>query len=223
MSRQQVLVIGLGQFGMALAQALARQGAEVIAVDQRQERVQAAAETIDEVVVLDAMDEAALARLRPAARDLCVCAIGGEHREGSIVVTALLHQMGAPRIVARATDPMHERILALVGAHEILNPERIVGEQLATRLANRGVHSVLPLGEDLAIVEVSPPPPALGRTLAELALPRRHQLNVLAVRRTQAGGGARLLLPSAELRLASGDVLVVAGPRGAAEAYAGEA
>jgi len=219
MSRQQVLIVGLGQFGMALGQALSRLDTEVIAVDKDPERIQQAARFAAEAVVMNAMDERALASLRPRSRDLCVCAIGEEHREASIVVTAVLKQAGARRVVSRTTDAMHERILKLVGADEVVNPERMMGEMLAGRLAADGVRSIVSLGDGLSVAEVEAPGAAIGRTLAELQLPRRHHLNVLAVRRTD-DKERRLVIPSAELVVAEGDVLVLSGPPGAARAFA---
>lgn len=205
---RQALVIGLGQFGMALAQALVNNQVEVLAVDQRSERVQVAAALVTDAVQLDATDEAQLAEIAPGSRDLAVVAIGDDSREASIIVTALLRQMGAPRIIARATDPLHERILSLVGAHEVVNPERNYGERLAARLAYRGVLDVLPLGDDLIITELIAPSQLAGRTLSELQLPRRFHVNVVALRRDGVVG-SQLVLPTAETRVKSGDIMVI--------------
>lgn len=220
MARQQVLLIGLGQFGMALGRALAAVDTEVIAVDLDPDRVELAAAFAAEAVVMNAMEERELSRLRPRTRDLCVCAIGEEHREASIVVTALLKQAGARRVVARTTDAMHERILKLVGADEVVNPERMMGQQLAGRLATAGVLSLVRLGDGLVVGEVEVPAAVVGRSLVELRLPHRHQLNVLAVRRLDADGVRHLVRPSAELTFVADDVLVVAGPPGSAGAFA---
>jgi trk system potassium uptake protein TrkA len=221
MSRQQALIIGLGQFGMALAKALERHGTEVVAVDRRPERVQLAAAFATEAITMDATDEAEFARLRPSTKDICVCAIGEESREASIVVSAMLRQMGARRLIARATSEVHERILHLVGAHEVINPERILGERLAARFSYSGVLDVLPLGDDLVITELTPPAATLGRTLSQLQLPRNYQLTVLALRRSVDGKG-KVLLPNAEMTVQSGDVLVVVGPEGATRRFAEE-
>jgi len=220
MGRQQALIVGLGQFGMALARALVGKDEEVLAVDVREDRVQIAATFATEALTMDAMDEAELARLHPEARDLCVCAIGDESRGASIIVTAMLRQMGAKRLVARASDEIHERILHLVGAHEVLNPERILGERLVDRLSVRGVLDEVPLGDDLRITELAAPPALRGRSLVELRLPHTAQLTVLAIRRTR-GEEARVLLPSASMRIEAGDVLVVVGPVGAARRFVG--
>jgi trk system potassium uptake protein TrkA len=218
MSVQQALIIGLGQFGMALSHSLARHGTEVVAVDRRPERVHLASAFATEALAIDAMDEGELARLRPATRDFCVCAIGDESREASIVVTAMLRQMGSRRVIARATDEMHERILHLVGAHEVFNPERTLGERLAARFAYPGVLDVIPLGDDLVITELTPPTSALGRTLVHLRLPKTYQLTVLAIRRSVNGKG-QVLLPHPDLRVDAGDVMVLVGPEGAARRF----
>jgi trk system potassium uptake protein TrkA len=212
--RKQALVIGLGQFGLSLSRALTDRGVDVFAVDRNPSLVELAADFAAEAVVFDAIDEEALARSAPQRRDVCVVAIGNEAREGSILVTALLRQMGAPRVVARATDDLHERILKLVGAHEVVNPERAFGERLATRLAYAGVLEQAPLGDDLAITELRTPTAMVGRTLLDLKLPRRFGVTVVAVRRSQDGRG-KLLIPRPDEPLQTEDILVVVAPPGA--------
>jgi len=200
------LIIGLGQFGMALARRLGELGVEVLAIDRHEQLVQQASSFVTEAVCFDASDERSLARADPARRDLCVCAIGNEAREAAIIVTALLRQMGAPRIVARAPDDLTERILRLVGAHEIVNPERAFGERLANRLVWRNIVEELPLGNDLMITEVHPPPALVGRSLAQLRLLERFAVNVVALR-TVAGGAT--IKPDPERPLAGDDILVL--------------
>jgi trk system potassium uptake protein len=210
--KKQAIVIGLGQFGMSLSRALSERGMEVMAIDLDEERVRTASSFAASAVAFDATDEAALGRSAPERRDVAVCAIGDEAREASIICTALLRQMGAPYVVARATDAMHERILRLVGAHEVVNPERAFGERLATRLLYTGVIDEVPLGDDLIITELEVPSAFVGRSLLELALPKKHQLTVVAIRRKTEPG---ITLPSPGAKLDKDDVLVVVAPPGA--------
>ena len=209
---KQAIVVGLGQFGMALATSLAEKGVEVLAVDTDEDHVRVAAPLVAEALRLDGTDEQALARTLPDQRDVCVCAIGNEARESSIIATALLRQLGAKRLVARAVDPLHERILRLVGAHEIVNPERAFGERLATRLLYADVVDEILLGRDLVLTELHPPGAFVGRTLAELQLPNRFEVTVVGVRRPDRD---TVDLPTATRRLAEDDLLlVVARPGG---------
>lgn len=207
--RQQALVIGLGQFGMALARSLTEHHVEVIAVDRRQDRVQAAAAFVSEALRIDGAEEAQIQRLAPEKRDVAICAIGDDGRESSILVTALLREFGAPRVIARATDPLHEKILFQVGAHEVVNPERDFGTRLAMRLSYRGILDVLPLGHDLVVTEFRAPEAFVGRGLADLNLRERFGATVVAIQRTEPDGTERTVLPDAHSPLEKGDVLLM--------------
>ena len=214
MSRQ-FLIIGLGQFGSSLARALAHHGNEVIVADSDAGRVAELAPHVADAVVVDGTDEVVLARLGPAQRDVCVCAIGGDSRESSIITTALLRQLGARRVLARAADTVHARILALVGAHEVVNPEEDFGERLAIRLAWRHVINVLPLGGDLVLTEIVAPESFWGRTLAELELRRRFGVTVSAVRR-EGPAGVVVGIPDPHQPFLRGDALMLVSAEGAA-------
>lgn len=206
--QQQILVIGLGEFGMALARAVAAQGAEVLAVDRKQPLVDAAAAFVAEAACFDATDEDRLSEAAPQHRDVCVCAIGAESREKAIMVTALLRQMGARRVIARAADETLERILRLVGAHEVVNPERAFGRRLASRLTHHGVVDEMPLGDELVITELEAPPFTVGRNLIELELPRRFGVTVVAIR-SGKNGATSVRLPDPSERIGEADLLVV--------------
>ena len=203
---QQIMIVGLGQFGMSLARTLSEKGAEVLAIDVRKDLVEEAAGFVTEALVMDATDEQQLSRLQPAKRDVVVCAIGEESRESSIVCTALLRQMGAPLVIARANQQMHERILRLVGAHQVINPEKEFGKRFAQRLIYRDVFPQTTLGDDLQLNEIRVQPGMVGKSLVDLALPKRFAVMVAAIRRSQDG---RLVQPSPGEALKEGDHLVI--------------
>lgn len=212
MARKQALVIGLGQFGMALSKSLSTQGVEVFAVDQSEERIRAASDFVAIARCFDATDERELARTAPERRDVAVCSMGNESREGSIICTALLRQLGARRIVARAIDPLHERILRLVGAHEVVNPELEFGSRMALRLLYAGIVDEVPIGDDLVLTEFEAPTTMVGHSLIDLALPKRHQINVVALR---TKGSPNVTTPNPREPLRAGDLLLVVSPKGA--------
>ena len=201
---RQALVIGLGQFGMSMARSLASHGVEVLAVDLHPEPVEEAAEFAAEAAAFNAMDERSLARTSPQTRDLCVCAIGHESRESAILVTALLSELGAPRIVARATDALMERILRRVGAEIVVNPERSEGERLAEQFVSEGLRLTVPLGDGLRLSEQALRADMVGRSLAELDFRRRFGAVVVAVR-----AKGRLGLPEPHRPLEPDDVLML--------------
>ena len=211
-SKRQTLIIGLGHFGMAVARALSSRGVEVLAVDVREDRVRAASAFVAEAACFDATDTDLLARTSPERRDVCVCAIGDEAKEASIICTALLRQMGARRVIARANDDLHARILALVGAHQVINPERAFGERFANQIVHASIKGELPLGEGLLITEVEAPASFVGRAVGDLQLPKRHEVTLVALRTYDR---ASVVLPEAGTVIKAGDVLVVVAREGA--------
>lgn len=183
--KRQALIIGLGQFGLSLSRTLSERGVEVLAVDILEERVRLAANFVTEAVRFDASDAQSLAKTAPDRREIAVCAIGDDSQEASILCTALLKQMGAPRIIARAEDELHARILMMVGAHQVVNPEREYGERFASQILNKQILNELPLGEDLLVTEFQAPESFWGRTLQGLNLPK--EIIVVAIRDSATG------------------------------------
>ncbi|MDT8446807.1 MAG: TrkA family potassium uptake protein [bacterium] len=203
---QQILIIGLGHFGMSLASTLSEKGAEVLAIDTNRNLVEEASAFVAEALVVDGTDEAELARLEPAKRDSAVCAIGDDSKEASIICTALLRQMGAPVVIARANDKMHQRILKLVGAHQIINPEREFGKRFANRLLYKDVVVDTNLGEDLNLTEIRVQPAMIGKNLIELSLPKHFGIMVVGIRR---GIPPKILHPSPIDPLQENDHLII--------------
>jgi len=203
---QQVLIIGLGQFGMSLARALSEKDVEVLGVDKRKHLVEEASAFVTEAVAMDATDEGELAKLEPGKRDSSVCAIGEDSREASIICTAMLRQMGSPLVIARANDAMHRRILQLVGAHQIINPEQEFGKRFANRLIYKNVIVDTNIGDDLHLTEIAIQPSMAGKNLVELALPKRFGITVVGLRR---GARGKIRHPSPQDPLHEEDTLII--------------
>ena len=176
----QVLIIGLGQFGMSLARTLSEKGAEVIAADSDKELVEEAASFLDDAICLDATDETAMARLCPKERDVVICAIGA--REPSILTTAILKQMGCENIIARATDKIHERILKAVGAKNVINPDAEYGKKFAYKILFQNIIND-ETSENIQLLEINVLPFMAGKNLIELALPNKYGIIVAAIKR----------------------------------------
>ena len=141
----QILIIGLGQFGMALTKTLFKKGYEVIAVDIDQKLVNEASNFATDAICLDAIDEISLSKLSPKNRDLIICSIGT--RDPSILTVALLKQMGCENIIARASETIHARILKAIGAKFVINPEYEYGKKLASKLLFKSIFMDNILGE----------------------------------------------------------------------------
>lgn len=199
-------VVGLGQFGMSVARHLARQGASVLAVDLNQELVDNAATEVDVAIRADATDERTLEELQLETMGCVVVAIGAHSIEASILTTALMKQVGVPRIVSRAISDLHARILRTIGADEVVNPEEQMGKRLALRLAEPSIIEQVELG-DSQLAEVEAPEAFVGKTLIELDIRNKYGVSVMAIQR----GETVMASPRAIEKILSGDILVVVG------------
>ncbi len=205
-AKKQFLVIGLGQFGTSVAKTLTDLGHEVLAIDQDPDRVSEVADFVTHAVQADATDEEALQAVGVRNFDAAIVTIG-HSVQSSILVTLLCKDMGVPKVVAKAQGELHARVLARIGADEVIFPERDVGERLAQRLSATNVEDLLELSNDYALGKIKTPKGWVGRSLAELDLRQRYGINIVAIRRIDE----MLTTLTAKDVLREGDELVVIG------------
>lgn len=175
-------VIGLGRFGMSVAQKLALEGAEVLAIDLDIARVEEAQNIVSLAVRMDATDEAALSAQEVSQVDCAIVAIGADF-EANALVTVLLKQIGVKRVIARSTSPIRGRILHLIGADEIVSPEEDSAEVLAKRLLHPSVVDYIELSEGHKLVQVKAPKTFHFRSLMDLDLRKKYEVTLIAIKR----------------------------------------
>ncbi len=211
---EQVVVIGLGRFGGAVAAELVRLGFEVLAIDSDGDTVQQYVDLVTHVVQADSTNEQVLRQLGIAEFRHAVVGIGTDV-EASILTTAALDDLQIPNIWAKAITRSHGRILERVGAHHVVFPEHDMGHRVAHLVGGR-IIDWFQLDEDFAMVETVVPSELVGRTLGEIGLRQRYGVTVVCVK--PEGQGFTYVTP--ETVLEKGTVLVVAGPSRQAEAFA---
>lgn len=209
-----MLVVGLGRFGGAVAAELVRLGFEVLGVDPNPRSVQHYARLITHVVEADATDSEALRQLGAADVRHAVVGIGSDI-EASILATAALEDLEVPNIWAKAVTKAHGRILERVGAHHVVFPEHDMGHRVAHLLGGRMI-DWLQLDEQFALVETVVPGALAGRSLQDVGVRAKYGVTVVCVK--PAGEAFTYATPDTVME--RGDVLVVAGPTEAAEAFA---
>lgn len=205
--KKQIIVIGLGQFGLGLVRSLSESNAEIIAVDSDEKRVNLASSWVNKAICFDATDEESIAQLRPETRDVCVCATGDQSKEVGIICTALFKQLGAKRIIARANDELHARILKLVGADEIVNPEWDFGARLAPHILHSNILGEMTLDHQVVITEILAPKNICGQTLRALNLTQRYGITVVAVKSKKTGTVRQV---GNEDIIDTGDIMIIA-------------
>ncbi len=212
MMAKRYAVIGLGNFGMALAVELTRLGRRVLAVDVNPERARDAQAYVDQAVVTDATDRENLEALGIADVDVVAVSLGGR-MEASILVVLHLSRIGIAEIVAKAVSEDHGEILARVGATRVVFPEKEMAQRVAERLSSRNVLDYLSLASGFSVVELAPNKDMVGKSLAELDLGRRYGVQVVAVKELVP---ERVhLAPGPDRVIKDSDILVMLGPEAA--------
>ena len=178
---KSVLVIGLGRFGRHLCLKLTQLGNEVMIVDKDEAAVTELANAVTSAQIADCTDEAALHALGVPNFDVCFVCIGSDFAS-SLLITSLLKDLGAQRIIAKSSQDMHMRLLLRNGADEVVYPERDSAERVAMRTSATNVFDYIELTDEYAIYEIPPLASWVGKTIMELGIRNRYHINILAVK-----------------------------------------
>lgn len=211
--RGEIIVIGLGRFGSALANTLVELGYEVLGVDVRAEVVQNHSEALTHVVEADTTSERALRQIGAADAVTAVVCIGTDI-ESSVLTTTALVDLGVTNIWAKAITQPHGRILQRVGAHHVVFPEAEMGNRVA-HLVTGQMLEYIALDEDFVIVETMVPQRYAGQTLGQAGLRAAHRITVVCIKPEQ--GAFTYAEPTTVL--GARDLIVVAGHRDDVERF----
>lgn len=212
-SERQVIVVGLGRFGAAVALSLTRLGHEVLAVDDDPEIVQLYADDLTQVVRADATNEEALQQL--GAQNFEVAVVGtGTNMEASVLTVLSLAELGVEDIYAKALSRQHGEILSRVGANHVVYPETTMGERVA-HMVSSAMIDYIEFEDGFAICRTRPPLEAIDRTLADSQPRKRYGVTVVGVKRS----GADFQHAVPETLVHRNDELVVSGRISDVEAF----
>lgn len=203
---KQFAVIGLGRFGTSVAMTLHKMGYEVLAIDSDGERVQEFSNEVTHVVQADTTDEDTLAALGIRNFDVVIVAIG-ENVQANILTTLQLKELGVPYIVTKASNKLHGKMLEKIGADRVVYPERDMGQRVAHNLVSSTMLDYIELSPNLNIMEVSVPQMLVGKSLAEVDLRAKYEINVVAIKR----GDDIIVPPQPNEKIQIHDILVVVG------------
>lgn len=205
---KRFVVVGLGNFGSSVAEALHAQGHDVIAIDVNEDAVDRIAPHVSRAAVGDGRSATALERAGATDADVGIVSTGDDIT-ASILSTLALRDHGVSEIYVKVVSTDHARVMAKIGVTETIFPERESGLRLATRVSSRGILNYVHLGAGFSVQEMAVPESWIGRSLRELGLPRRYRISVLAVHDVLLD--EMILVPEPDARLKESDTLVVAG------------
>ncbi|MBN7816974.1 potassium channel family protein [Algoriphagus pacificus] len=174
------IIVGLGNFGASLSQKLTAQGNEVIGIDTRMEKVDLYKEKISHTICMDATDEFTVSGLPLEDTDIVIVAIG-EDQGANIMSTAIFKNMEVKRLISRAINPLHEKVLKAIGVDEIVHPEEETAERWSKKLCIKNVVDSFELNEHFSIVEAKVPREYVGQTIREIGFRSKFNLLVLTI------------------------------------------
>lgn len=178
---KNILLIGLGRFGRHTARKLNELGHQVMAVDKREQNVNAVLPYVTSALIGDAADPDFLATLGVNNYDVCIVTIGDDF-QGSLVTTTLLKEAGARFVVSRASQDIQEKLLLANGADRVIYPEKQLAEWTAIRYSSDYILDYIAINDEFAVYEIEVPEKWAGQSLAQLDLRRRCKINVVAVK-----------------------------------------
>jgi len=201
-------VIGLGKFGFHMARVLFEEGNEVIAIDRSPDRVQEIDPYCTEAIVLDISEKEKLRPLGLDETDAVVVSIGSDVSR-SVLLTLYLQEIGVKKVLAKAIDEDHAKVLRKVGATEVIHPEMAMAIKVAQGLSRPNILDFIPLSEDYSLLQIAPPSPFIGKSLRQLDLRAKYNVHVIAVEEVITEN--IVLVPPAEFVIKDSDILIVLG------------
>lgn len=174
------IVVGLGNFGASLAMKLTENGNEVIGLDTDLAKVDRYKESISHTIAMDTTDEFTVTGLPLKETDVVIIAIG-EDQGANILTTAVFKSMNVKRLISRAINPLHEKVLKALGVDEIVHPEQETAERWSKKLTLTKVVDSFDVGDNYSIVEIIVPTKLIGKTIKEIEFRSKFKLLVLTI------------------------------------------
>ena len=206
--KKQIVVVGLGRFGISIARTLYSIGHDVLAIDTDEKTVQSISTEITHAIQADGTNETVLRELGIGNFDIGIVAIGAAV-ESSVLSTILLKKLGIPYVIARADNELHGSILEKIGADKVVYPEQEMGARVAQVVTLAEVSYYMPLVPGYGVARMTAPAYLVGEKLTDLGFgPKgKWEVAIVLIQREKE----IIVTPSQQETIREGDVLVVAG------------
>ena len=129
-----ILIIGVGTFGAQIAKRMTELRCEVMAVDSNEERINEILPYVTNARIGDSTNEEFMRSLGVRNYDVCIVSIG-DNFQNSLETTALLSELGAQKVISRASNDVQMKFLLRNGADEVVYPEMQMAMRIATKYA----------------------------------------------------------------------------------------
>lgn len=178
---KSILLVGVGRYGRHVAQKLNELGHEVMAIDRKEDRIQAVMPYVTSALIGDTTNPDFLESIGVDNFDVCIVGVGNDF-QSSLETTSLLKELGAKFVVSRASRDVHAKFLLKNGADEVVYPEKQLAGWTAIRYSADHILDYIELDDEHSIIEVTVPENWLGKTVGEINIRRKYNINILALK-----------------------------------------
>ena len=178
---KNILLIGLGRFGRHIAIQLSQLGHDIMAIDTDEERVNDILPFVTNAQIGDSTNPDFLKSLGIGNFDICFVTISGSF-QNSLETTSLLKELGGKLVISRAERDVQEKFLLRNGADKVIYPEKQVAKWASIRYTDDHILDYMEVDASHAIFEVEVPEEWAGKTVGELDIRKRYNINILAVK-----------------------------------------
>ena len=178
---KSILVIGLGRFGRHMAKKFSEQNNDVMAIDINEERINNVLSVVTNALIGDATNEQFMETIGVRDFDLCVVAIG-DNFQSSLETTALLKDLGAKFVLARASRDVHAKFLLRNGADDVIYTEKETAERLAVKYGSGNIFNYIELNDEYSIYEIAVPSSWLNKSILKVNVRSKYGISILATK-----------------------------------------
>lgn len=178
---KSILIIGLGRFGRHMAEKFSEQNNDVMAIDINEERVNNVLSVVTNALIGDATNERFMETVGVRDFDLCVVAIG-DNFQSSLETTALLKDLGAKFVLARASRDVHAKFLLRNGADDVIYTEKETAERLAVKYGSDNIFNYIELNDEYSIYEIAVPAAWLNKSILKVNVRSKYGISILATK-----------------------------------------
>jgi len=203
---KSILVIGMGRFGRQFAKRMQEYGNDVMIIDKDADLIDELAPEFTDAHIGDCSNEAVLTSLGINNFDICFVTIG-EDFQASLEITSMLKEHGAAHVVSKARTARQAKLLSKIGADEVVCPERDIADKLAVRYNADNIFDYIQLTPEYSIYEIPCCEKWIGKTLAQVDVRNKFNINIIAVERDST----LQIAPGADYVFKASDRLVVLG------------
>jgi trk system potassium uptake protein TrkA len=205
MAKKSFAVIGLGRFGQSVVHELIRKDADVLVIDRDPERIAKMSKIATHAVTLDTTDELALKEVGINSVDHVIVSIGKD-LQSSIMTTLILKELGVAKVTVKVQNDDHAKVVAKLGADDIIQPEKQSGKRLASKIVSDNVLDYIDLNESHSFIVVNATEKIIDSTIINLDVRNKFHINVVAIRRE-----GDIIIPKPDTSILDNDSLLLIG------------